>query len=107
VWEGENQEHTSSRHDLLEIVTPIIMKQLISLINDGEAVRSKRIVNMKAGKRNEPNTVEGQDVRLVHEVLETSRSSDENVTSLLELITLLTDRTTTIDDTWPQHRTVA
>ena len=53
------------------------------------------------------DTTKRQDMRLVHEVDETTRSANQNVASLLQLHALLTDWTTAIDDAGTQHRAVA
>jgi hypothetical protein len=44
---------------------------------------------------------------LVHKVQQSARSTDENVTALLELLALLTHGSTTINDTGAQHRAIA
>ena len=56
---------------------------------------------------NLPNTVQGEDVRFAHDVDETTRSSNENVTTFLELSDLLTDWTTTICNAGTKHGAIA
>ena len=44
---------------------------------------------------------------LVHEIHESSRSADEDIASFLELISLVTHRSSTIHHTGAKHRTIA
>lgn len=48
-----------------------------------------------------------QNVRLLHEIKQPSRSSDKNITALLEFVTLSTNRSATIHNARTQHRPVA
>ena len=46
-------------------------------------------------------------MRFVHDVKQTTRSGDKDVTALLKLSHLLTDWTSTVCNTWPQHGAAA
>ena len=80
----------TARQDLAHFFLPIIMKHLVSLVNDEESA-----------------AVHGQKVGSGHEVDETTRSSDEDVTTFLEFVHLLAHRTATICNAWAKHGAIA
>jgi hypothetical protein len=58
-------------------------------------------------EKDRPNTTERQDIRLGHEVDQTTWSSNENVTALGQLLSLFTHRTTAIGNARAEHRAIA
>jgi hypothetical protein len=53
------------------------------------------------------DTMKRKDMRLLHKIKETARSSDQDVATLLQLFPLFAHRTTAVDDAWAQHGTIA
>lgn len=53
------------------------------------------------------HTAERQNVRLVHEVEQATRRADQNIAAFLELLSLVTDGSTSVHDAGTKHRTVA
>jgi hypothetical protein len=51
-------------------------------------------------------TLQSQNFRAINEVHETTRGANDNITTLLELLDLLADRATSIDDARAKHRAV-
>ena len=81
---------TSTGHDLRHFILPVIVKQLVGLIDDSEA-----------------NAVEREQVGLAHEVDETTGGGDEDITTLAKLDHLLSHRSTTIGHTGTKHGAIA
>ena len=54
-----------------------------------------------------PHTTQGQNVGSIHKVKQTTRSADENIATLLELRSLMGQRSTSIHNARAQHGTVA
>lgn len=82
--------HTTTTHDVFHLLLPVILKQLIGLIDDGEA-----------------NTTEGETVATTHDVTKATRSSDEKIATLGELVQLITHGSTTVSDARAKHGAIA
>ena len=54
-----------------------------------------------------PESGEGQKIATAHEVHETTRSSNQDVATLPQLVHLLPTRSSTVNDTRTEHRAVA
>lgn len=80
---------TATTHDLVHLVFPVTLKHLIGLVDDCEF-----------------DTLHAQDVRLVHQILETTRSTDEKVAALGELLKVAAHGDTTVGAHRAQHGTV-
>jgi hypothetical protein len=56
---------------------------------------------------NLPNTGQGEHIRTTHEIKQATRSSNQEITTEVELSNLITDRSSTVCDTRSKHRTIA
>lgn len=81
---------TSATHDLGHSIIPVAAEHLIGLINDSKLDASHR-----------------EDVRLVHQVLETARGTNKQVTALAELLKVDANGNTSVRAHGAQHGTVA
>lgn len=80
---------TATTENLVKILLPVIVKHLVSLIDDHELQATK-----------------SQILRAIHEVQKTTRRGNQDVAALAELIDLVTDGATTVNNTGPQHAPV-
>jgi hypothetical protein len=81
---------TAATHDLAHLFTPIIVKHLVSFVNDGEA-----------------DTCQREEFRSTHEVDQATWGCNEDVTTARELGRLFTEGGTTIGDAGAKHGAVA
>lgn len=80
---------TSTSKNLVKILLPVIVKHLVSFIDNHKL-----------------QATQSQNLRAVHEVEKTTRRGDQDITALAQLVDLITDGATTVDDTRSQHAPV-
>lgn len=85
-----NAKVTGAREKLLHSLLPSGRKKFVCLVDNSELEATER-----------------EQVEILHEVHQATRSGDEDVAAHLQLLALVTSRGTTVDYTWAQHSTVA
>lgn len=88
--EKRGNQYTGSGEELVHSLFPARREELISLVDDGEL-----------------ETTEREQVQVLHEVHETTGGRNQDVAAHLQLLTLVTGRSTTVDHARTQHRAVA
>lgn len=81
---------TTTTENLVKVLLPVIMKHLVGLIDD-----------------HVPKAAKSEHLRPVDEVQQTARGRDKDVTSLAELVDLVAEGATAVDNTGSEHATVA
>lgn len=81
---------TTTRHDLVEVILPIILEHLICLVYNDVA-----------------HTAKSESLGAINHVCQTTRSPDQDVATLAELLFLGAHRATTINHAGPKHGPIA
>ena len=87
---AQRSRRTTTSQKLLEILVPVRTKHLISLVDDRELY-----------------TAHAQPIWAIHEILETTRSANEDIAALGKLVEACARWVAAVSDTWTKHRAIA